>query len=153
MASLITAYVLAIAVPVVVALVLLTYVQRALLSQEARLSENYSARVGMWTTSFEQLREQLRTLQDRVRTCELGLQQTSATHLQGEVAALAADVARLAQSTKKQFGTVWAELQHSGALDVARGRQTSIPPNGHDSSDPELEAMLALQSAPAGRPK
>lgn len=132
MQSAIIVFVLALTAQLVVATALLTYVRSVLFKLERELSATYLHNQGTLTTSFEQLRESIRLLQDRVKVCELGLSRTEGTHLQGELAALDADVKALAASVRKQFGRVWGN----------RGAERA-----DDGPDDDLGAMLALQGA------
>lgn len=135
----ITACVLAIAVPLVVAAALITYVQSALTRQAATLSASFSQSAGTWTNSFAQLQERVTTLDRTVR-------ETSNAHLATEVAALAGDLEAHAASCRKQFGKLFADLHHAGVQRSAREQQT-------DFVDDELAAMLALQKAGGGSPR
>lgn len=119
MSFVITACVLAIVVPLVVGIGLLTYVQnlRMTLAREqlATLSEVRDKSL----TS-------LATLTERVARCESGIAQTSSTHVAAELAALAADVEKLATNQRKQFGKVWAELHHDGVLKRNEAAQQTV---------------------------
>jgi hypothetical protein len=138
----ITACVLAIAVPIVGVLVSLMYVRSVLLQAEAKQSERFSVMQATWTTSCAQLSE-------RVKSCETGLQMTSGTHLQAELAALAGDVDALSKTVRKNFGRVWAELHHDGMLKRNNHSQREIE---EPALDDELAATLALQRANPASP-
>lgn len=122
MLSAIIASVLAAGALIGVALALLIYVQNALARLEVRLSASFFATRDTLTTSFGQLRAHvdahpaIADLSARVQACELGAKQTSGTHLAAELAGLGAEVDKLARNMRKQFGAVWAELQHDGVL-------------------------------------
>lgn len=83
----------------------------------------------------------------RLSACE----KVSAAHLAAELAALAGDVERLATSSRKQFGKVFAELHHSGTL--KRNVESQLDVEQPHATDPELEALLALQSSSVTPPK
>jgi hypothetical protein len=116
------ASVLALLVPIVGALVWLTFGTRAHLLQLA----TEMARLASETSS-------------RFARLEAETRQKSPTALAARLEDLNAAVDSLAASQRKQFGRVWGTL---GAERAA--------PNGHDRDaiDPELQALLALQTAP-----
>lgn len=100
---------LAIAVQLVVALALLTFVLNALSRLEVRLSASFFSTRDTLTTLCEQLRDRVSKLESEMKTA-------SGTHAAVEVAALAADVDKLSSSMRKQFGRVFAELHMDGTL-------------------------------------
>lgn len=133
---------LAIVVPLAGVAASLIYVQSVRLRLEAMLSERLSVTSATLTTSCAQLSE-------RIASLERGLQATTGTHLAGELAALAGDVEALSKTVRKNFGRVWAELHHDGALRRNNASQSTIPT---DDVDEDLAATLALQGAPTARP-
>lgn len=159
MESAITGFVLAIVVPTGAVVVWLTLERNRLSREVVQLSETFSRKLDTLTTSFELQRERLLQTESIARAAETVAKTTTAAHLSATVADLGADVAKLAHSMRKQFGSVWAELQQSGALDRARGAQVDhvVGPGGapsrvNDDIDPELAAMLDLQSRPNAAP-
>lgn len=113
----IIAFVLAIAVPTVVGLGLLIYVQNVRSTLALQLSANFSATRDTLTTSYAQLNAKLDALRDRMSACESDVKLTSNAHLSTELAALAGDVDSLAKGVRKNFGRVFAELHQDGTLD------------------------------------
>lgn len=118
----IIACVLAVGVPLAVGIALLTYVQSVQSRADQRLFELSSVTAGRSAS----LSSELRALGGRLTACESGLKQTSAAHFEVVVADLAADVEKLAASTRKQFGRVFAELHHDGTLERNAERQTDV---------------------------
>lgn len=118
----IIACVLAVGVPLGVGIALLTYAQHMQSKLEARLSDlssSSAARLATCSTRID-------GLMARIAGCETSLITTNAAHFAVEVAGLAADVEKLAASTRKQFGRVFAELHHDGTLERNAERQADV---------------------------
>jgi hypothetical protein len=111
----IIACVLALAVPLFVALACSIYVDR--LRRETQTS--VSALKATLQTCFSRCSMRCDALEKRVDT-------TTSAHLAGELAALAGDVESLAKTVRKNFGRVWAELHHDGLLERANNKQAEI---------------------------
>lgn len=146
----IIAFALALAVPTVVGLALLIYVQNTRSTLALAQSASFSAMRDTSTTLHAQLNAKLDALTDRVSRCENGLQQTSNAHLATEQAALAADVEALAKAMRKNFGRVFAELHADGTEARNRSKQ-------HEVESPEevrarLRAEHGLPKLAGGKP-
>lgn len=124
--SLITASALALVVPIVAAIAWHTFVTRVELRKHQ--------------ATTEALRSEISSLSARLSSFE---QTKTPTALKAQLEDLAAAVEALSGSTRKQFGKVW------GTIGAARS-------NGHDAdddADDDLQALLALQSAPTPPPR
>lgn len=131
MLSTIIAFALAHVAVLAVVAASLIYGRSELSRTAARLSDSCSATRATSTTLFAQLRTRIEKLENSVHT-------TSNAHLAVELAALGADLERLAASSRKNFGRVWAELHHDGVLERNVEKQTVETPE-------ETRARLRLQ--------
>jgi len=122
----IIAFALALFVPAVGALVLLTWWQNARSTLALAQSASFSAMRDTLTTSYERLNARLDALAERLTRAEQSLAQTSGAHLAVELADLAGDVDTLAKSVRKNFGRVFAELHADGALARNEAKQEDL---------------------------